>query len=66
LLGLALAYEVPMAQIVKLFVEKGEDIFSARKLPSGAVTRLLDLTRSVLGPQVHRRDLAPGADAPPG
>jgi hypothetical protein len=28
-----------MAQIVKLFVEKGEDIFSARKLPSGAVTR---------------------------
>ena len=51
LLGLALAYEVPMAQIVKLFVEKGEDIFSARKLPSGAVTRLLDLTRSVLGPK---------------
>ncbi|WP_042428441.1 CBASS cGAMP-activated phospholipase [Comamonas granuli] len=51
LLALALAYEVPMAQIVKLFVEKGEDIFSARRLPGGTVTRLIDLTRSVLGPK---------------
>ncbi len=51
LLALALAYEVPMSEIVKLFVEKGEDIFSSRRLPSGAVTRLLDLTRSVLGPK---------------
>lgn len=51
LLAMALAFEVPMAQIVKLFVEHGEDVFSSRRLPGGTVTRLIDLTRSVLGPK---------------
>ncbi len=51
LLAMALAFEVPMYSLVKLFVEHGEDVFSSRKLPSGAVTRLLDMTRSVLGPK---------------
>ena len=51
LLAMALAFEVPMAQIVKLFVERGEEVFSSRSLPGGTVTRLIDLTRSVLGPK---------------
>lgn len=51
LLALALAFEVPMAAIVALFRTRGEEVFSARRLPSGAVTRLLDLTRSVMGPK---------------
>lgn len=51
LLAMALAFEVPMAHIVRLFVERGEEVFSARRLPGGAVTRLIDLTRSVLGPK---------------
>ena len=51
LLAMALAYEVPMAQIVRLFVERGEEVFTSRRLPGGAVTRLIDLTRSVLGPK---------------
>jgi predicted acylesterase/phospholipase RssA len=62
LLAMALAFEVPMAEIVKLFVERGEDVFSSRRLPGGAVTRLIDLTRSVLGPkytgEALRRELA--------
>jgi patatin-like phospholipase/acyl hydrolase len=51
LLAMALAYEVPMAVIVELFRTRGEDIFSARRLPSGAMTRLIDLSRSVMGPK---------------
>lgn len=51
LLAMALAFEVPMAQIVRLFVERGEEVFSSRRLPGGTVTRLLDMTRSVLGPK---------------
>lgn len=51
LLALALAYEVPMSQIVKLFVEQGPRVFSSRALPAGAVSRLLDLSRSVFGPK---------------
>lgn len=51
LLAMALAFEVPMAQIVQLFVERGEEVFSSRGLPGGRVTRLLDMTRSVLGPK---------------
>lgn len=51
LLGLALAFEVPVTRIVELFRERGSDIFSARSLPTSSVGRLLDLTRSVLGPK---------------
>lgn len=62
LLAMALAFEVPMAEIVRLFVERGEEVFSSRGLPGGRVTRLLDMTRSVLGPKYSgealRRELA--------
>lgn len=51
LLAMALAFEVPMAAIVDLFSTRGADVFSSRRLPSGAVTRLLDLSRSVMGPK---------------
>ena len=51
LLGLALAYEIPMARLVRLFTERGSAVFSSRALPSGALSRLLDLSRSVLGPK---------------
>lgn len=50
-LALALAFEVPMARMVALFVEHGPEVFSGRALPSHAVARLIDLTRSVLGPK---------------
>ncbi len=51
LLAIALAFEVPMAAVVELFHARGEEVFSARRLPSGAMTRLIDLTRSVMGPK---------------
>lgn len=51
LLAMALAFEVPMAAIVALFRHRGEEVFSSRRLPSGAMTRLIDLTRSVMGPK---------------
>ena len=51
LLAMALAFEVPMTDIVTLFTERGEEVFSSRRLPGRAVTRLLDMTRSVLGPK---------------
>lgn len=50
-LALALAYEVPMQRLVRLFTDHGPRVFSSRALPAGAVSRLLDLTRSVLGPK---------------
>ena len=51
LLGLALAFEVPMAHMVRLFREHGAAVFSDRALPSGPLEQLMDLTRSVLGPK---------------
>lgn len=51
LLAMALAFEVPVAALVDLFRARGEEVFSARRLPSGAVSRLIDLTRSVMGPK---------------
>jgi len=50
-LALALAYEVPMVRLVRLFADHGPRVFSGRALPAGTVGRLLDLTRSVLGPK---------------
>jgi predicted acylesterase/phospholipase RssA len=50
-LALGLAYEVPMRRMAQLFVERGPEVFSDRALPAGTVGRLMDLTRSVLGPK---------------
>jgi len=50
-LALALAFEIPMARLVELFAERGPAVFSARALPTGALGRLVDLTRSVAGPK---------------
>lgn len=51
LLALALAFELPMARISQLFCQRGPEVFSKRALPANAVTKLLDLSRSVLGPK---------------
>ncbi len=51
ILAIALAYEIPMATIRQIFLEKGTRIFSARGLPSSTIGKLRDLTRSVLGPK---------------
>ena len=49
--ALALAFEVPMQRVVRLFQGRGSEVFSPRARPRGTVTRLLDLSRSVLGPK---------------
>jgi patatin-like phospholipase/acyl hydrolase len=49
--ALAAAFEVPMSRVVRLFQEHGTEVFSPRARPRGTVTRLLDLSRSVLGPK---------------
>jgi patatin-like phospholipase/acyl hydrolase len=51
ILAIALAFEIPMAAIQQLFLEKGTRIFSARSLPSSTIGKLRDLSRSVLGPK---------------
>lgn len=51
LLALGLAFEVPMQRMVDLFVRRGTEVFSDRRLPGGTVSRLMDLTRSVMGPK---------------
>lgn len=51
ILAIALAYEIPMQKIRQLFLENGTRIFSSRALPTNPVSRLRDLTRSVLGPK---------------
>ena len=53
ILAIALAFEIPMATIRSLFLEHGTRIFSARGLPSNPVSKLRDLTRSVLGPKYN-------------
>lgn len=53
ILAIALAYEIPMQKIKRLFLENGTKIFSSRSLPTNAVSRLRDLTRSVLGPKYN-------------
>jgi predicted acylesterase/phospholipase RssA len=50
-LAAALSCEVPMTEVVELFETHGADVFSPRTLPEGPVARLLDLSRSVLGPK---------------
>ncbi len=51
ILAIALAYEMPMAQLRQLFLDHGTSIFSGRALPTSTVGKLRDLTRSVLGPK---------------
>ena len=51
ILALALAFEIPMQNVVSLFLERGREIFSSRRLPGSRVGRLLDLTRQVMGPK---------------
>ncbi|MBE7416966.1 MAG: patatin-like phospholipase family protein [Ideonella sp.] len=47
----SLACEVPMRDVVELFQRHGAEVFSPRQLPGGPVSRLIDLSRSVLGPK---------------
>jgi patatin-like phospholipase/acyl hydrolase len=49
--ALALAFEVPMPRVVRLFQGRGTEVFSPRARPRGTMTRLLDLSRAVLGPK---------------
>ena len=51
ILALGLAFEVPVDEIRRLFLERGARIFSTRPLATGPVSKLLDLTRSVFGPK---------------
>ena len=51
ILALGLAFEVPAEEMQRIFVEHGAKIFSTRPLATGTVGKLLDLTRSVLGPK---------------
>ena len=51
ILALGLGFEVPAAEMRTLFIERGAKIFSTRPLATGPVSKLLDLTRSVLGPK---------------
>ena len=39
ILAIALAFEVPMARMVRLFVDHGPGVFSDRALPTGAIGR---------------------------
>jgi predicted acylesterase/phospholipase RssA len=50
-LGLALAFEVPMERLVQLFTTQGERVFSSRPLPGGNISRLIDLGRAALSPK---------------
>jgi patatin-like phospholipase/acyl hydrolase len=56
-LASALACEVPMSDVIELFRSHGHEVFSPRELPTGPVSRLLDLSRSVLGPKYSGRAL---------
>jgi predicted acylesterase/phospholipase RssA len=47
---------------VSFFVGRGTEVFSPRAMPSGAVGRLLDLSRSVLGPKYGNATLRAALD----
>ncbi len=51
IIAAAVAFELPLADIVAFFERHGTKVFSPRAKPSGAVGRLLDLSRAVLGPK---------------
>jgi len=49
--ALAVAAEIPLAQVVSLFEQQGPEIFSNRPAPQSPWGRFRDLTRSVAGPK---------------
>lgn len=51
ILSLALAFEVPMTTLKQLFLEHGKEIFPFSGHPTGAISRVLDMARSALGPK---------------
>lgn len=51
ILSLALAFEVPMSTLKHLFLEHGPEIFPFSGHPTGAISRVLDMARSALGPK---------------
>jgi len=57
ILALGLAYEIPAAEMHKLFLQHGEKIFSTRPLANRSVAKLLDLARSVWGPKYSGKEL---------
>jgi uncharacterized protein len=63
IIAAAVAFELPLSELVAFFVRQGSDVFSARAAPSGTVGRLLDLSRSVLGPKYSNQALRDALDA---
>lgn len=59
----AVAFERPLAEIVAFFKQHGQEIFSSRARPSGTVGRLMDLSRSVLGPKYSNTALRAALEA---
>ena len=57
ILAMALAYEIPMSRVVRLFTERGTEVFSTRALPSGSISQLFDLARAISGPKYDGRAL---------
>ena len=47
----AVAFELPLIDIVEFFRRHGTEVFSPRAKPSSTMGRLLDLSRAVLGPK---------------
>ncbi|MDH4061544.1 MAG: CBASS cGAMP-activated phospholipase [Aquincola sp.] len=51
IIAAVVAFEIPVARLVDFFRDQGTDVFSPRPMPGGTFGRLLDLSRSVLGPK---------------
>jgi uncharacterized protein len=62
IIAAAVAFELPLGALVRYFVDHGTGIFSPRAQPSGAIGRLLDLSRSVLGPKYGSQALRAALD----
>lgn len=62
IIAAAVAFELPLSGLVDFFVEQGTAVFSPRAMPSGTVGRLLDLSRSVLGPKYGNESLRRALD----
>jgi uncharacterized protein len=62
IIAAAVAFELPLSELVAFFVERGSAVFSPRARPSGTVGRLLDLSRSVLGPKYDHTTLRRALD----
>lgn len=57
ILGLALAFEIPMATLKNLLLEHGQEIFPFKGHPSNVIGRVLDMARSVIGPKYSSKAL---------